>query len=358
MKLLYITNGINGAGGLERVLSIKASYLAEILGYEVHILVLNHNSKPLFYDFSERIILHDIPVSGNIYQYSKSYITGIKKCVQDINPSLISVCDDGLKGFFLSLFFKEKIPIIYERHASIKHNTSNGIKGKIMRFVMKKLAPKFDKFIVLTQSNKQEWNTKNCLVIPNPLSFYPLESSDLESHKVIVVGTHSHLKGYDLLLQAWQKITSKHPTWSLNIYGKIDSNSTFIKLSEAMNIQETVHFFQPINDIKSAYLSASMLVLSSRTEGFGMVLIEAMACGLPCVSFDCPSGPKDIINDKEDGFLIENENSNQLAEKILLLIEDTTLRKNMGSKAKQNVMRYLPEPIMTQWDNLFKEILR
>lgn len=115
-------------------------------------------------------------------------------------------------------------------------------------------------------------------------------------------------------------------------------------------------FFEPEKNILSKYLQSSIYVMSSRFEGFGMVLIEAMACGVPCVSFDCPFGPSDIIKNNEDGFIVENGNSEALAEKLNLVIEDDSLRKDFGVNAKQNVKRFLPEIILKQWVELFKEV--
>lgn len=358
MKLLYITNGINGAGGLERVLSVKASYLAEVLGYEVHILGLNQGNDAPFYEFSPKITFHNIAVGGNAVRFIQTYIKGIKQTINQLQPDIISVCDDGLKGFFVPLILSKKHNILYERHASIRLNTSQGVKGKIIKMLMLFLANKFSKFVVLTKANKKEWNTANCVVIPNPLSFYPNQSSALNNQKVIVVGTHSFNKGYDLLLHAWKVVAEKYPNWRLTIYGKIDAKKTFINLANELNLNKTVNFFQPTPNIQKAYLEASMLLLSSRTEGFGMVLIEAMACGLPCVSFNCPSGPGDIIKTNEDGFLVEPENIMELAEKIIFLIENEQVRKDMGAKAKENVKRYLPINILNQWDALFKSLMK
>ena len=104
-------------------------------------------------------------------------------------------------------------------------------------------------------------------------------------------------------------------------------------------------------------MEASIYALSSRFEGFGMVLVEAMICGVPCVSFDCPCGPSDIIKNGEDGFLVENDNIGLFASKLSILIEDANKRKMMGRKAKENVKRYLPEKILSQWDELFKSIV-
>lgn len=355
MKLLYITNGINVAGGLERVLSVKASYLSEHYKYEIHILVLNNSHLNPFYEFSSNIQFHSISVGGSPLSYFQSYKKGIQETVDKIKPDIISVCDDGLKGFLIPRIIKTPAKLIYERHASVQLNTNSSLFGKALRRFMNWNINKFDRFIVLTQSNIKEWKGKNILAIPNPLSFSEEKSSSLNSKKVIAVGSHSYNKGYDLLLKAWIQIENIHPDWELNIYGKPDSNETFLKLSEELNLQ-SVHFHSPVKNIQEKYLASSIMVLPSRSEGFGMVLIEAMECGLPCVSFDCPSGPGDIIADGEDGFLVENGNINQLAEKLMVLIEDENLRKQMGTKAKQNVQRYSVQSVVKQWDELFKSI--
>jgi glycosyltransferase involved in cell wall biosynthesis len=365
MKLLYITNGIHGAGGLERVLSIKASYLADNYGYQVTILSLNDAHLDPFYTFSSKINMISIKAIGNPINYSTSYIRGIKKVVKELNPNVISVCDDGLKAFFLPIILEKKFPIIYERHVSklIEHNeTHSNLKYVVTRFkwfLMSLLGNCFEQFVVLTDGNKSEWKGLNNLhVIPNPLSFYPENSSALENKKVIAVGKQGYQKGYDLLLPAWSIVLQTHQDWKLEIYGSFDENADLIKLSRILGINSSVFFKEPVKDIKKKYLEASIYVMSSRYEGFGMVLIEAMACGLPCVSFNCNHGPSDIIKDGEDGYLAEKLNINELASKLIYLIENRKKRLEMGTNAKENVKRYLPEVVVPIWDQLFIKLIK
>lgn len=362
-KLLYITNGVKGAAGLERVLSVKASYLADQLGYDVHILTLNNRGAKPFYDFSPKITMHDIAVGGNPIQYFKSYHQGIKSVVAAVKPDVISVCDDGLKGFFLPILLRKPCAMVYERHVSkviaLGENPSAmrmlfmAAQFKLMNF----LGKRFDKFVVLTHENTKEWQLNNIAVIANPLSFYPAESSDLSAKKVIAVGKQGFQKGFDRLLQSWKIVHDTHPDWKLEIYGTIDLAQKLDVLAESLGIAGSVSFFNPVKDIDQKYLSSSIFAFSSRFEGFGMVLIEAMACGVPCVSFDCPCGPSDIIKEGEDGFLVENGNVSEFADRLLLLIENDNRRREMGAAAKENVKRYWAEIIVPQWDSLFKSLV-
>ncbi|MBP0902471.1 glycosyltransferase family 4 protein [Mariniflexile gromovii] len=364
MKLLYITNQICGAGGLERVLSIKTNYFIDVLGYEIHIITLNQENTPLFYEFSKKIVFHDLKVKGNPIIYLKKYIKGLKSKVAQIQPEIISVCDDGLKGFFVPLILKRKYPTVYERHASkdiFKKNDKLGIFEKIKLNTIYKFMEVggrfFDAFVVLTNDNLTEWKYKNLHVIPNPLSFLEENHALLVNKKVISVGNHSFQKGHDRLLKIWSLIHEKHKDWQLEIYGKIDDDKKNIKLAEQLGITDSVSFFNPVKNIQEKYLSASIYVMTSRSEGFGMVLIEAFANGLPCIAFDCPCGPKDIISNDKDGFLIPDNDFENYTNKLKELMVNEKLRLSMGKKAKEKSKMYLPNQIMPLWDTLFKNII-
>lgn len=363
MKLLYITNGITGSGGLERVLSVKASLLAELYGYEVHILALNEpEGQQPFFKFSDKIIRHNLKLGGNPLNYIRSYRNGIKTMVSEIQPDVISVCDDGLKGFFVPKILGKKIPVVYERHVSklISLAEKQGLARKAAELqftLMNRLAKSFDAFVVLTEGNRNEWkDLNNLVVIPNPLPFYPEVSAPLTSKKVIAVGKYSHQKGFDLLLEAWAKLPQHLKDWELHLYGKQDRLQALTEQAEQLDVVGQVKFHGPDPNIEARFMEASVFVLSSRYEGFGMVIIEAMACGLPVVSFDCPYGPSDIITDGEDGFLAGSGDVAALSLKMSHLMENDALRFRMGQTAKNNVQRYRAEQVAEQWDMLFRQM--
>lgn len=332
--------------------------LAEQFGYEVGILVLNRADQNPFYNFSKEIKFYSIDVGGNPLAYIKTYKSGIQKVVDGFQPDVISVCDDGLKGFFIPKFLKTTAKLVYERHASkLIEAKKKGDFGKkiIIRskwFLMERLASSFKYFVVLTDGNKNEWpRLKNLKVVPNPISFRSEESSTLENKIVICVAKIMYQKGQDLLIKVWEKVHSKFPDWELHLYGK--ERPEFMDIR---NLNNNIYWFPPEKNIQQKYLESSIYALSSRSEGFGMVLIEAMECGLPCVSFDCNWGPSDIIKEGEDGFLVEKENTDQFAEKLMQLMADSDLRKEMGKKAKENVKRYSAEKIVEIWDKLFRDL--
>jgi glycosyltransferase involved in cell wall biosynthesis len=362
--VLYITNGLSGSGGLERVLSVKASYLAENYSYDVHITTLNEKNKNPFYCLSSKINIHTISVSGGFIKYIYQYIVGIRKVIKELNPDLISVCDDGLKGMMFPLIFLGKQPVIYERHVSrqieikgdkttILTRISTLLKFKLMNFA----GGKFDRFIVLTKGNTLEWQLNNMEIIPNPLPQFSREKSPLSSKTAIAVGKQSYQKGYDRLLEIWKLVHEKYPDWKLEVYGKLDPSLGLETRAEELGIANIMHFHTPIKSIHEKYFEASMLLMTSRYEGFGLVLIEAMSFGVPCISFDCPFGPGDIISDQQNGLLIENGNTEAFADAVIKIIENKEYREQMGARAYDSIDGYRIETIGDMWDDLFKRLL-
>ncbi|WP_445381951.1 glycosyltransferase family 4 protein [Robiginitalea sp. IMCC43444] len=364
-KLLYITNSIDGAGGLERVLSIKASYLAENNDYEVHIVSLFGNNSKTFYTFSPRIKLHKLNVSNFKLLTYISYFIQIRSFVSNLSPDLISVCDDGIKGFFVPKLLKSKFPIIYERHASIKLHQNeekpNFFKKVWLNFfyrLMRRLGKDFDYFIVLTKGNLREWpGLNNLRVIPNPLPFNSAILSNHNNKTVICVANHGYQKGIDRLLKIWKIVSTQHDEWKLHIYGKKDQGEKFVEMAKALKIATSVCFYDPVRDIAAKYQESSIYALTSRSEGFGMVLIEAMNHGVPCIAFDCPSGPRDIILSNHDGYLVPDGDIKLFAESLLYLMSNKEIREIIGEKAHQSSKKYLPENICEMWDTLFRSLV-
>ena len=196
----------------------------------------------------------------------------------------------------------------------------------------------------------------NVIVIPDPLSLSPSSFSPLTEKRVISVARYSYEKGIDLLLKAWSIAEKQVSDWRLDVFGDGD-RAAYEQLIDELKIDRTrCQLHGRTNNVENEYVNSSIFVLSSRFEGFGMVLTEAMACGLPVVAFDCPWGPRSIIKDGKDGLLVENSNPNDLSVCILKVIKDTDLRFSLAKNAASNVMRFKIDNIAQQWLQLFDSL--
>lgn len=362
MKLFYIVPNLNNEGGVARVLSLKLNYIVEKFGYEVHILTQNQGNFPLFYSFHEKIVFHDMILEGTIFNFFRSFRKILKSKIKSIQPDIIIVCDNGLKAYTIPFILSDTIPIVFECHGSkyieekqLKSDFiskfNNSLKYKFKDFG----ANKFSKLVALSNESLKEWKVKNALVISNPSWLQTDSAADLKSKKVIVVARNSYEKGLDRLLVIWQKMVVKHSDRILEIYGEsvTDLRQTVLE----MGIESNVNLNEPVKNISEKYLTSSVFLMTSRSEGFPMVLLEAMALGLPCVAYDCPTGPRSIIDNESNGFLIEDGNADSFIQKLELLFEDENLRIKMGTNARESVKKYDLDSIMQQWKSLFESLV-
>jgi glycosyltransferase involved in cell wall biosynthesis len=232
--------------------------------------------------------------------------------------------------------------------------------AKIRTESMKKSCRKLSRLIVLTQEEKAGWkNAYNIEVIPNALPFFPETTASCNPKKAIAVGRLAYEKGFDQLIESWKTVYEKHPDWELNIFGGGDQEGNLRQLIAENKLESVVKIHPPSKDIYSQYMEHSLMLFPSRyLEALPMVLIEAMSCGLPVVAFNAPCGPKDILTDGRDGFLVEAGDKAALSEKICQLIKSDELRKSMGKSARETALKYSEDKIMTRWLNLFETLTK
>lgn len=361
MRLLYIVPKIKITGGVARVISIKVNYFVEHFGYEIHVLSQNEENEMPFYDFDSEIVFHNMILKGNVFKFFNSFQKQINQKITEIKPDVILVADNGLKAFVFPFIAKTKVPIVFECHGSKfieeQHQKTNFISKSIqkLKYRFKDFgAQKFTKIVALSEQNLKEWNVENGVVIPNPSWIKSKKDSDLKSKKIIAIARNSYEKGLDRLLLIWKEIGEKYPDWTLDIY--TDDVDSLEKEALKLEIESGINYLHFVKNIQEKYLKASICVMTSRTEGFPMVLLEAMASGLPCIAYDCPTGPRGIITNAENGFLIPDYNIKMYVEKLSFLIENEEVRLKFGLDAKETSKQYSVKKVMEQWKEFLENL--
>ena len=380
--IVFCTSAIYSVGGVERVVSFKASYFAEHLGYDVTIIVTEGSGHACYFPLSDKVKVINFELGfealwqasfvKKIFLYlskQRQYKKRLKAELMRIRPDMtISMLRREINFLTTIPDGSKKIGELHVNRANYRNfeaNESNVLKRLFAKFWMKSLVGKLkrlDQLVVLTDKSKASWpELSNVTVIPNPITI-EVKSEEVKSEKcskrIVTIGRYAYQKGYDLLLQAWSEVEKHYPDWFLDIYGQGDQTSYRQLMADLGIDTNRCHLNDPVEDVVDVYQNSSVFVLSSRFEGFGMVLVEAMACGLPAVSFDCPAGPDEIITDGYDGLLVPAGDVHTLAEKLNMLMADEDLRHRLARQARQSAQRYDMASIAKQWTTLFEKVKR
>lgn len=377
LKLVYITPSLYIAGGVERVLTLKANYLADHYNYDVTIVLTDGGDKPFFYPLSDKVrvvqlnigfeelwklsFLRKIPV---YLRKQREYRRKLTACLMELHPDVtVSLLRREINFLCHIGDGSKKVGELHVNRANYRNfeaADSNWVKRLFARYWMRSLVEKLrrlDRFVVLTHEDAEAWpELDNLEVIPDPLSFRPDTVSRLTEKRVIAVGRYVYQKGFDLLLQAWTNVEKKCPDWQLDVYGAGNREPYERQMQQLGIDSQRCRLNGPVDNIQSEYLKSSLMVFSSRFEGFGMVLVEAMACGLPVVSFACPCGPKDLVSDGIDGLLVTPGNTDQLASAIIQMISDDGWRREMAIRAIEKSHMFDLPTLAERWKKLFESL--
>lgn len=380
MKILYVINRMRQLAGIERILTCKMNYLAEHTTHQIMLTTYEQQGEPLSFPINDNIIHRpfNVPMPERT---GKSFLGWIKdnilarhtfkrefdKVLKELQPDIVIFTGYAFPVLDIIIETSRRIGARTIMESHVQGETVS-ITKYIFNPTIRRLCASWDCHILkslafcdcvvtLTHGDVAFWTkyTSRIKVIPNLLTVEPKQVNDYNIKRIICAGRYAPQKGYDLLIKAWQKVNGRYSDWHLYIYGN-GNREPFQTLVNRYCLSENIHLMEATPHIVDEFAKSSIYVMSSRFEGFGLVLAEAMACGLPCVSFDCPHGPRDIITDGEDGILVENGNIEALAKALEELMKDVSLRKSMGEKAINNVSRYDRETIMKQWEQLFLNI--
>ncbi|WP_339654722.1 glycosyltransferase family 4 protein [uncultured Maribacter sp.] len=357
MKIDFIIGSLN-AGGAERVVSRLANHFAE-KGYIVRVITFRDGDGYSLHPSVSRIRLHNDLKFFN-YTIFKAFIYLFKFYWYKQNrPKIISSHIDllGLATIPVAKFLN--IKIVVTEHFNHFNQEINFSKRILWNYFYK--LP--DAITVLTNFDKPyfEQRNKRVRVILNPCSFEPIENlNTLRKKEILAIGDLNRLnhKGFDNLIDIAISVLPYHSDWKLKIIGQGDEGLKFLK-NKLNNspIENQVIFTGYRNDINELMRSAEIFILTSRHEGLPLVLIEAMSQGMACISYNCISGPSDIITNNIDGVLIQDQDIKEMCLKLNQLIGDSSQRKFLRNNTPKSLNKFSIEEIGSQWENLFKEII-
>ena len=376
MKIVYCIQGTHNSGGMERVLSRKVNYLAQA-GHEVSIITFNQQGRKPFFEFHPSVVCYDLAIP-----YEQSQKGGIlnRLALYVRLPQLHRLHRKRLEQLLLKLkadivvsMFNEEASFlpsiqdgshkILEFHFS-KHNGLKDLRRGIWRLIDELRAKKderivrpFDRFVVLTEEDATLWGAlPNLRVIPNPLPFYSDSPSDCSAHQLLAMGRYDDQKHFDLLIDLWAQLAPEYPDWRLVIAGDGKLRPELTAQVEHLGLK-SIELMRPTHQVQELYRASSIYTMTSRYEGLPMVLIEAQQMGLPIVSFACPCGPRDVITDGVDGYLLEVGDHAGFIQALRRLIDSEAERQRMGAAARIASERYDLEHIMKSWLALFDELV-
>lgn len=376
MKLIYCHADVYNPGGMERVLLNKLRGWVE-RGYDTMVVTTDQHGRPPFYEFPPEVRMVDLGINykddNNKKPIAKTlgYLRRRRKhrkaltellmrerpdIVVSLYPSESSFIPDIHDGSLkmLELHFNKQFRLQYNRKGLL------GLADRIRTKQDEKLVRKFDNFIVLTRQDAEMWgNLPNLSVMPNAVVTMPHKEHQPGNHRVIAVGRLDYQKGFDRLLDAWALIPVElRKFWRLDIFGQGEWEEKLKRQIVSLGISESAAVNKPTDKIFDEYAASDFLVMTSHYEGFPMVMIEAMACGVPTVCFDFLCGPRDIIANGINGIIVPEGDLQALATAMQQLMEHPEQLAHLSEQAKRISEEFSQEVIMERWDLFMNDQIR
>lgn len=364
MRIAFIVESSHNSGGIERMLSAIANEMSYY--YHVTVITALNCGRKDFFPFDPRVERIDLGLDNTDRAiFLRQYRQGVESCLKVTAPQDICISLGSSEFTFLP-FLNEGSKKVLWYHFALNHDmmTSHASRFRLVNWSLGLLrtarrlyvARKYDHIVVLTKEDEKAWRryVKNVSYIYNPITIHPTGKNDYSSKRAIAVGRLDTQKGYDFLFKAWVFVHQKYPDWQLDVFGS-GRKADFQPLIDAEGLQDVVHLKGATDNIAQEYASHSFLVLSSRFEGFGLVLVEAGASGLPLISYNCKSGPSEIIRNGYDGYIVNKVGDIiGLADAICKMISSETDRKLMGERARKDMKRFEMKNISECWRNLLQ----
>lgn len=361
-NICFLLGNIQGNGGIARVVSIIANELCKNENFKVTLISYCPAVEPAGYTYSEKIVFDQLYPER--ISMTKAILTGnavgrLKKALAGAKADVLIAC--GALYFPLAVLATAKSAT---KCYCWEHSDPAGTSDHKFQMLSRKIAvKKADKIILLTKAARDYYaktlgaGEEKLLQIYNPVSDKAANSTeyDTASKKILSVGRLTYQKNFQLLVEIAEKVLAEHPDWTWDICGEGEDRAELEKMIEEKGLEGKLFLRGQVKDMYQRYREYAVLVMTSRYEGFPMSLIEGAANRLPLVAFDVPTGPAEIISDGENGFLIEADKKELMADKICTLIEDAELRARMSARAYEGAKSFELKSIIKTWENILME---
>lgn len=349
MKIAWIVNNINQMGGIERVVCGLSGTFASYFGYSVEIISINSFEDQLFFPLHESVGVRHCKLDWREETFSRlSKLIG--EILTELDADVVLTCHPTIS--YAAVCNKRKL----RGKLVVTQHNSNAHFRKIKLWLNAFLYRYADKFVVLTTSDRNSYSRMGCKaeVIPNACFNAVTEPSRLDNKQILAVGRIEQVKGFDMLIDAFSMVSPNHPEWKLCICGGGTVQEELRLQAARLGISDKVIFPGQVKEMDDYYRNSSVFALSSRNEGFALVLIEAMSYGLPVVSFELPS-IADIIGE-EECLVAPQGDVQKFAEYLNCILSDEALRVRLGQKARELANKYTPVNVAEHWITLFGDI--
>lgn len=351
-RICFFINTLDNSGGTERITTVLAGELVK-QGYDVHIVTW-YGGNVSFYTLDPEVKQHHIFAhrNGNIYKDYLKSLTKYRKLLKQIKPVyLVDVC------VALSLLSIPAVVGLGVKLIAWEHFNTGVSWNPYTAKISRQLAARYAHTVVtLTADDKQHYEqkfgAKRVMCIPNPVTLSPTGQAALSRKTVLAVGRFTPQKGFDLLLPIWKEVHERAADWKLIVVGDGECRPAVMQQAKDLGLTSSVEFVDPTTNIAAFYMDASIYVMTSRFEGLPLVLIEAKAFGLPVISYDCETGPRDIIRHGQDGILVPHLNAEKFCSELLTLINDPKQRELFSKNALQDVKRFNLPTVLEAWNKL------
>lgn len=354
MKKVCIFNGdMSRGGGTERITQLLANVLSKHSDFDVTVLNYNNESGVSYYPLSDDVEFDTLHSQG-----LKNKILELRKYVKANRFDVLINVDVMLAIYSLPATFLTKTKIISWEMFNIRNDIGSKHTELIRKICLKKSAY----YVNQTKGDMEAFKAEMPVKCPITYIYNPCEIDynytdyDEESKTIITAGHFFFTKGYDLAVEVAKFVFQKHPDWKWEFYGDGDQMNNVIEKVKRNNLDNNVIFCGRTSNILDAYKKASIYVMTSRTEGFGLVLTEAKSCNLPTIAYDIDFGPREIIDDGVSGYLVKPFEAEQMADKICELIENKEKRLEFSSRAKDNCNKFSEESFTNKWIEIINQI--